>query len=123
MTAGTILEGTKLPPRIWFQAAWLVTNEKLGMSAPSLQRALGLARYDTSWLLLHKLRRAMVRPGGDLLSGEIEVDETHVGAPAPADRAGAHDAWRVERSGNVDSPGDVLFGAAVGDGVDGVRAF
>ena len=29
--------------------------------------------------LLHKLRRAMVRPGRDLLGGAVEVDETYVG--------------------------------------------
>lgn len=86
VTKGTILEDTKLPLLMWFQAAWLVTNEKLGMSALSLQRALGLSRYDTSWLLLHKLRRAMVRPDRDQLSGVIEVDETYVGAPAPGKR-------------------------------------
>ena len=60
-----------------------MTNQKPGVSALSLQRALGLARYETAWTLLHKLRRAMVRPGRDRLEGEPEVDETFVGAQAP----------------------------------------
>lgn len=51
-----------MPMATWFQAAWLVTNEKLGASALSLQRGLGLNRYETAWLMLHKLRGAMVRP-------------------------------------------------------------
>ncbi len=44
MTAGTILEDTQLPVTVWFQAAWLIPNEKNGVSALSLQRALGLKR-------------------------------------------------------------------------------
>ncbi len=84
--AGTIFADTKLPLTTWFRAAWLVTNTKNGMSALSLQRALGLRSYDASWLLLHKLRRAMVRPGRELLSGEIEVDESYVGGPEPGKR-------------------------------------
>ena len=58
---------------------WLVTSEKNGISALGLQRQLGLKRYDTAWTWLHKLRRAMVRPGRDRLCGRVEVDETYVG--------------------------------------------
>jgi hypothetical protein len=35
--------------------------------------------YKTAWTWLHNLRRAMVRPGRDRLSGRIEVDETYLG--------------------------------------------
>ena len=56
---------------------------KHGVSALSLQRVLGLGSYETAWALLHKLRRAMVRPGRDRLAGEVEVDETYVGGVAP----------------------------------------
>lgn len=58
---------------------WYVTNQKHGVSALGLQRVLGLGSYQTAWAWLHKLRRAMVRPGRDKLTGEIEVDETYVG--------------------------------------------
>lgn len=64
---------------MWFRAGWWVTNQKPGVSAVGLQRALGLGNYQTAWTWLHKLRRAMVRPGRDQLSGEVEVDETFVG--------------------------------------------
>jgi len=74
VTAGTILADTRLPLTTWLAAAWYVTNQKSGVSALSLQRALGLARYETAWTLLHKLRRAMVRPGRDRLAGELEGD-------------------------------------------------
>ena len=44
-----------------------------------LQRVLGLGSYETAWTWLHKLPRAMVRPGRDRLTGIVEVDETYVG--------------------------------------------
>jgi hypothetical protein len=83
VTAGTIFADTRLPLTIWFAAAWYVTGTKHGVSALGLQRLLGLGSYETAWALLHKLRRAMVRPGRDRLSGEIEVDETAIGPSAP----------------------------------------
>jgi hypothetical protein len=83
VTAGTVFADTRLPLTIWFQAAWYVTGTKHGVSALGLQRLLGLGSYETAWALLHKLRRAMVRPGRDRLAGEIEVDETAIGPSAP----------------------------------------
>ena len=56
------------------------------MSALGLQRALGLGRYETAWTWLHKLRRAMVRPGRDRLNGEYEIDETYIGGPEEGKR-------------------------------------
>ncbi len=78
-TAGTIFERTRLPLALWFRAIWWVTSQKNGASALGLQRVLGLGSYETAWTWLHKLRRAMVRPGRDRLSGRIEVDETYLG--------------------------------------------
>ncbi len=60
---------------------WYVTSQKNGMSALGLQRVLGLGSYRTAWLMLHKLRQAMVRPGREKLHGKVEVDETYWGAP------------------------------------------
>ncbi len=79
VTAGTLFEGTRKPLRLWFQAMWYFTNQKHGVSALGLQRILGLGSYQTAWAWLHKFRRAMVRPSRDLLSGEVEVDETFLG--------------------------------------------
>ena len=79
ITAGTIFHRTRKPLRTWFQVMWWVTGQKNGASALGLQRILGLRSYQTAWSWLHKLRRAMVRPGREPLSGEVEVDETYVG--------------------------------------------
>ena len=80
VTAGTIFQNTRKPLRMWFRAAWHVTSQKNGVSAMSLQRELGFGNYETAWTWLHKLRRAMVRPGRDRLSGTVEVDETYWGS-------------------------------------------
>lgn len=77
--AGTIFEGTRKPLAIWFRAIWWIVSQKNGASALGLKRVLGLGSYETAWTWLHKIRRAMVRPGRDLLSGRIEVDETYLG--------------------------------------------
>jgi transposase-like protein len=79
VTAGTLFAGTRTPLTTWFTAIWYVTGQKYGASALSLKRILGLGSYETAWTLLHKLRRAMVRPGRDRLAGTVEVDETYVG--------------------------------------------
>lgn len=79
VTAGTILQDTHLPLVTWFRAMWQITSQKSGVSALGLQRVLGLGSYKTAWAMLHKLRRAMVRPGRDRLGGVVEVDETYWG--------------------------------------------
>lgn len=79
LTAGTILHNTKTPLTVWFWAAYLMTTDKRGISALLLQRQLGLRRYETAWMMLHKLRRAMVNLTREPLRGEVEIDETWVG--------------------------------------------
>lgn len=77
--AGTIFQDSKLPLMVWFRVMWQVTSQKNGVSAMGLQRVLGLGSYKTAWSVLHKLRRAMVRPGRDRLRGIVEVDEAYWG--------------------------------------------
>jgi hypothetical protein len=79
VTAGTIFEGTRKPLVTWFRAIWWVTSQKNGASALGLKRVLGLGSYETAWTWLHKLRRAMVRPGREQLAGVVQVDEAYVG--------------------------------------------
>ncbi len=78
VTAGTILSKTRTPLRIWLAAAWYLTNQKQGVSALGLQRVLGLGSYQTAWTMLHRFRRAMVRPDREKLKGTVEVDETYL---------------------------------------------
>ena len=82
-TAGTILHRTRTPLVVWFWAAYLLITDKRGISALGLQRQLGIARYETAWMILHKLRRATVNLNRTKLHGQIEVDEAWIGGVQP----------------------------------------
>lgn len=88
VTAGTVLQGTRLPLRHWFWAAYLVATHTPGISAVQLQRQLGITRYETAWAMLQKLRRAMVRPERDRITGMVEVDDAYVGGLEEGRRGG-----------------------------------
>jgi DNA-directed RNA polymerase subunit RPC12/RpoP len=79
LTAGTMLDATKLPLTTWFWAAFMVATDKRGLSAVLLDRQLDMGGHMTAWFLLHKLRRAMVDANRTKLSGLVEVDGTYVG--------------------------------------------
>jgi len=80
VTAGTIFHRSHLPLRTWFAACWFVCSQKNGVSALGLQRVLELGSYESAWAMMHKLRKAMVRPDREPLAGLVEIDETFVGA-------------------------------------------
>ena len=75
MTAGTIMHRSHLPLKTWLMAVHIVTSHSNGISALQLQAQLGLGSYKSAWLLLHKLRRAMVDPDRSLLEDLVEIDE------------------------------------------------
>ncbi len=79
VTAGTVFDKTRTSLRNWLAAVWYITNQKQGVTALGLQRVLGLGSYQTAWTMLHRLRRAMIRPGRERLSGVVEVDECFIG--------------------------------------------
>ena len=70
---------SKMSLKLWFHAAYLVTTHTPGMSALQFQRQVGLTGYETAFMMLHKLRAAMVKPGRGNLSGVVEADETYIG--------------------------------------------
>ncbi len=88
VTAGTVFERTRISLRTWFAALGFVTRQKDGARALGLKRVLGLGSYQTAWTWLHKLRRAMVRPGRDRLGGRMEVEETYVGGSTVGGKRG-----------------------------------
>ncbi len=95
VTAGTVMHGTRTPLRTWFWAAYLVATHHPGISAKQLQRQLALSRYETAWLILHKLRRAMVAPERTLLRPEVEIDECFIGGLEPGLRGGRQHGKKV----------------------------
>jgi transposase-like protein len=106
VTAGTVLHRSHLPLKVWFLAAWLVATHRNGISARQLWLQLGLGSYKTAWLLLQKLRRAMVDPARQPLAGLVEVDETSLPlrpkeAP-PAAKPGRSDEGKLLIAGAVE---------------------
>ncbi|MCP4375932.1 MAG: IS1595 family transposase, partial [bacterium] len=69
----------RTPLTVWFNACWLFTSGKDGISALSLKQTLAIGSYQTAWAILHRLRSVLVRPGRDQLSGRVEVYETYIG--------------------------------------------
>jgi transposase-like protein len=78
VTAGTIFHKTRTDLRKWFLASYLMMHDKRGVSAMFLCRELGL-RYDTAWLMAHKLRHALSESADFQLQDFVEVDETFYG--------------------------------------------
>jgi hypothetical protein len=75
VTAARVVRGTRTPLRVWFWAAYLVATRHPRVSAKQLQGQLGLSRFETAWLILQKLRRAMVASERAWLKNVVEVDE------------------------------------------------
>lgn len=92
LTAGSIMHRTRQPLPVWFWAAYLVTTQTPGMSALQFQKQLGIKRYETAFLMLHKLRAAMVRPERDRIGAKwpVEIDETYVGGSTQGEGRGRH---------------------------------
>jgi len=81
VTVGTVMEDSHLPLSTWVRAIHLMSTSKKGMSALQLQRNLGLGSYKTAWHLSHRIRLAMkCEPMQKQLKGEVQADETYVGA-------------------------------------------
>jgi hypothetical protein len=99
---GTIFEQTKSGLARWFLAIYLVSASKGGISALELQRQMGFGSYQTAWTWLHKIRRAMVRPGREPLTARVEADESYVGGAEPGKR-GRGAAGKTVVAGAVES--------------------
>ena len=107
--AGTVMHGSKLPLQIWFWAAYLMATHSNGISALQVWKQLGLGSYKSAWLLCAKLRRAMVDPRRNPLSGLVEIDETTINHrtkedPVAGGRGRSHDG-KLLLAGAVETKG------------------
>ena len=88
LTAGTLMEHTKLPLTTWFLAIHLISQAKTGISALALKRDLGVS-YPTAWLLHHKINGAMSRQeAARLLSGTVQLDDAYLGGERSGGKPG-----------------------------------
>jgi hypothetical protein len=76
---GTIMEDSAIGLDKWLVAMWLIANAKNGISSYELARSIGVTQK-SAWFMLHRIRLAMQNEDGGRLDGEVEVDETFIGA-------------------------------------------
>jgi transposase-like protein len=89
LTAGTVLQDSKLPLTTWFAAIYHLAQSKGGVSSVELGRRLGV-KQGTAWLMKHKLMRAMAgrEAGKPKLSGRVEIDDAYLGGERPGGKRG-----------------------------------
>ncbi len=79
--AGSLFERTKFRLAAWFQAIFLITQGKKGISAMDLMRKIGVS-YNAVWRMKHKIMQRMM---------ELENEKPLAG------RNGRHRSWRPWR--------------------------
>ena len=110
LTAGTLLDSTKLPLRTWFLAIYLISQAKTGLSALALKRQIGTS-YRTAWLIHQKLMATMSAHDSQTpLSGLVQLDDAYLGGEQPG-------------VGGRGSPNKVPIVAAVSTSDDGHPMF
>lgn len=88
LTAGSLMEHTKLPLTTWFLAIYLISQAKTGLSAMSLKRQIGVS-YRTAWLLHQKINHAMAQQEGNhRLGGEVQIDDAYLGGERAGGKPG-----------------------------------
>ena len=88
VTAGTVMEKTRVSLIKWFWAMYLMSEDKRSCSALQLSSKLSVA-YSTAWLLSHKIRKAMGdRDSSYILEGTVELDEAFFGATRAGSKRG-----------------------------------
>ena len=88
LTAGSLMEHTKLPLTTWFLAVYLISKAKTGLSALALKRHLGVS-YPTAWLLHQKINRAMAKQDSThRLDGTVQLDDAYLGGERAGGKPG-----------------------------------
>lgn len=73
----TPLERSKVEPRKWLFAGYLLLTSRKGISSLQLSKELNI-KQSTAWYMMHRLRLAC-EVNSNLLSGVVEIDETYIG--------------------------------------------
>ena len=88
LTAGSLMEHTKLPLTTWFLAIYLISQAKTGLSALALKRQLGVS-YPTAWLLHQRINSAMAQQDGIApLGGVVQLDDAYLGGERSGGKPG-----------------------------------
>lgn len=77
---GTIFERSHIPLDKWLYAMYLISTARKGISSMQISKELGITQK-SAWFMLSRIREACGNdaPGGGLLGGIVEADETYIG--------------------------------------------
>lgn len=71
------MEASKVGFRKWLLAMHLIHVHRKGIASHQLARELGVTQK-TAWFMVHRIREGL-GDGGDMLSGDVEIDESYLG--------------------------------------------
>lgn len=103
--AGTIFEHSSTSLQLWFEAIFLMSSTRCGVSTKHLERELGVT-YKTAWRMFHQIRKLLAEE--NRLSGTVEVDETFVGGKSRAPYRGRSTTKKAAVFGMVERGGRVV---------------
>ena len=78
---GSIYEDSAIGLDKWLMATWMLTSAKNGVSSYEIHRAIGVTQK-TAWFMTQRIRLSMQDTDANMLSGQVEVDETFIGGKA-----------------------------------------
>ena len=101
LKVGTIFEDSPIGLDKWLCALWLIVNCKNSISSCEMARDLGITQK-SAWFLDHRIRFALHHGSFEnMLSGEVEADETFIGGKARNMHLAKRDR-RITRTGGKD---------------------
>jgi len=104
---GTIFEDSPIGFDKWLPAMWMIGGDRNGISSCELARAVGVTQK-TAWFMLHRIRLAMRSTDTQPFSGDVEADETFIGARARHLRRTHHKAASGRKSGPMGNKTPIL---------------
>jgi len=84
LRSGTFMEHAKFPFLKWYRVMILMSFAKKGLSSLEIKRQIGQTRYESTWSMVHEIRRAMSNVNQqEKLKGSIEFDEGYFSVSSP----------------------------------------
>src|SRR6202008_3911710 len=100
VTVKTIFENSPIPLSTWFDAVYISSSHKKGISSVQLAKDIGITQK-SEWYMLHRIREGFKEKAPHLLSGTVEVDETYIGGKMKNKHKHVRDAAKGKSGSNT----------------------